>query len=140
MNRVELIGRITSKPELRYTNNNKAYTRFSLAINREYTKDDGSKEADFINIVAWDKRAEVICKYVQKGNRIGITGRIQTGSYDKEDGSKGYLTDVIADGMEFLESKPKEEVVSAESEPELYDDPFSSFGSDLEITDNDLPF
>src|SRR5574344_1305345 len=109
MNKVELIGRLTADPELRYTQSNKAYTRFSLAVNRNYKSESGESEADFISIVAWDKRAETICKYVKKGNRIGIIGRIQTGSYEKEDGSRGYLTDVIVSELEFLESKSKDD-------------------------------
>ena len=102
MNKVVLIGRLTADPELRYTQSNKAYTRFTIAVNRNFKNESGEKDADFISAVAWDKRAETICNYVRKGNRIGIIGRIQTGSYEKEDGSRGYLTDVIISELEFL--------------------------------------
>lgn len=143
MNKVVLIGRITADPELKYTTSNKAYTRFTLAINRDYTKEDGTKEADFISVVAWEKRAEIICKYVKKGNKIGVDGKIQTGSYDKEDGSRGYLTDVIVNGLEFLENKSKEEQPAPEY-PEtverIEEDPFADFGNSVELTDDDLPF
>lgn len=143
MNKIILIGRLTADPELRYTESNKAYTRFTLAVNRDFTKEDGSKDADFISIVAWEKRAETICKYVKKGNRLGVEGRIQTGSYDKGDGSRGYLTDVIVNGLEFLESKSKDDrpasdYRSAEEEKEV--DPFADFGDSVQLSDDDLPF
>ena len=77
MNKVELVGRLTAEPELRYTESDKAYTRFTLAVNRKYKKDDETRDADFIPVVAWEKRAETICQYVKKGNRLGIVGRIQ---------------------------------------------------------------
>ena len=79
MNRVDLIGRFTANPELRYTTSNKAYTRFSIAVNRNKKDENGNREADFISCVAWEGTAETICKYFEKGNRIGISGRIQTG-------------------------------------------------------------
>lgn len=139
MNKVILIGRLTAEPELRYTQSNKAYTRFTLAVNRDFKNDAGETDADFISCVAWDKRAETICKYVRKENRIGIAGRIQTGSYDKEDGSRGYLTDVIVKELEFLENKSKDERPAPEY-PEQDDDPFAEFGDSVQVTDDDLPF
>ena len=108
MNKVELIGRLTVNPELKYTESGKAYTRFTLAVNRKFKKNEEAKDADFIPIVAWEKRAEIICQYVLKGNRLGIVGRIQTGTYDKPDGSKGYTYDVIVEDLEFLENKKNE--------------------------------
>ena len=138
MNKVELVGRLTAEPELRYTESEKAYTRFTLAVNRKYKKDDESRDADFIPVVAWEKRAETICQYVKKGNRLGIVGRIQTGSYDKEAGSRGYTYDVIVEEFEFLESRSREDRPEPEyAEPE---DPFADFGDSVEITDDDLPF
>ena len=142
MNKVELIGRITADPELRYTQSNKAYTRFTLAVNRGFKNEDGESEADFISVVAWEKRAETICKYVKKGNRLGLVGRIQTGSYEKEDGTRGYLTDVIVGELEFLENKPKEEKPAPEYQESSSsdEDPFAEFGDSIQIEDNDLPF
>lgn len=139
MNKVVLIGRLTADPELRYTQSDKAYTRFTLAVNRGFKNESGETDADFISCVAWDKRAETICNYVRKGNRMGIAGRIQTGSYDKEDGSRGYLTDVIVSELEFLENKPKDERPAPEY-PEQDDDPFADFGDSVQVTDDDLPF
>lgn len=105
MNRVMLIGRFTAKPELRYTASNVPFTRFSIAVNRPFSNQDGQRETDFINIVAWRKQAETICNYFDKGNQIAIEGRIQTGSYDDKDGNKRYTTDVALDQFHFIESK-----------------------------------
>ena len=101
MNKVQLIGRTTKDIECRYTSKTqKAVANFTLAVNR-MRKDDG---ADFISCIAWGKTAENMEKYVKKGNLVGISGRIQTGSYDK-DGHKIYTTDVVVEEMEFLEKK-----------------------------------
>jgi len=140
VNKVFLIGRLTADPELRYTESGKAYTRFSLAVNRNYKNESGESEADFISIVAWEKRAETIAKYLRKGNRLSVFGKIQTGSYEKEDGSRGYLTDVIVSEIEFLENKPKDDRPAPEYEESNDDDPFKDFGDSIELTDNDLPF
>ena len=78
MNRAMLIGRLTAKPELRYTNSNVPYARFTIAVNRQFNNQDGNREADFINIVVWRRQAEVICNYFDKGNLIAVEGRIQT--------------------------------------------------------------
>lgn len=141
MNKVFLIGRITADPELRYTTSNKAYSRLTLAVNRNYKNEDGDTPADFISIVAWDKIAEVIEKYLKKGSKIAVSGKIQTGSYDKEDGSRGYLTDVIVSDLEFLDNKPKDSKPAPEyAESTTENDPFADFGDSVELTDNDLPF
>lgn len=139
MNKVVLIGRLTTDPELKYTENNKAYMRFTLAVNRDYKDETGQTPTDFISVVAWDKRAETIAKYVKKGNRLGVAGKIQTGSYEKADGSRGYLTDVIITELEFLENKPKEEK-PAPDYAYKEEDPFKDFGDEVEIVDDDLPF
>ena len=103
MNRVCLIGRLTQKPELRNTNSNLAVTRFTLAVNRNFSNSQGEREADFINIVVWRKQAETAKKYLSKGSLIAIEGRIQTRNYDGADGKKVYVTEVVADNFEFLE-------------------------------------
>lgn len=108
MNKVALVGRLTAKPELRYTNSNVAFTRFTLAVNRQYPNQDGKREADFINIIAWRKQAEVISKYFDKGNLIAIEGKLQTSSYDDKNGNKKYTTDVALDNFEFIENKKEE--------------------------------
>lgn len=105
MNKIILVGRLTRDPELKYSQNGKAVTKFTLAIDRQFKNQNGQKEADFINCVAFEKRAEVIANYVQKGHKLGVIGRIQTGSYTNQDGQKVYTTDVMVDEIEFLESK-----------------------------------
>ena len=96
MNKVVLVGRLTAKPELRYTPQNTAYTRFTVAVNRNFANADGKRDADFINVVAWRKQAETIAKYFDKGNLIALDGRLQTGSYDDKDGNKRYTVDVAS--------------------------------------------
>ena len=140
MNRVDLIGRFTANPELRYTTSNKAYTRFSIAVNRNKKDENGNREADFISCVAWEGTAETICKYFEKGNRIGISGIIQTGSYDKSDGSKGYTTDILIGNIDFIDTKDKSLNENKSSEIVEENDPFKDFGDEITLTDDDLPF
>ena len=155
MNKVVLVGRLTAKPELRYTASNTAYTRFSVAVNRNFTNADGRRDADFINVIAWRKQAETISRYFDKGNLIAIEGRLQTGSYDDKDGNKRYVTEVIADNVEFLGSKASNNNSSSDNQgPTPYDfdkapdtkgtdvdnNPFADFGSSIEISDDELPF
>ncbi len=107
MNRVILIGRLTRDPEVRYTQGSEpmAVARYTLAVNRRVRKDDGSQEADFINIVAFRKAGEFAEKYFRQGMRVLVSGRIQTGSYTNKDGQRVYTTDVIVDEQEFADSK-----------------------------------
>ena len=109
MNKVLLIGRLTANPELRYTTSNNAVTTFSIAVDRNFKNEDGNKEADFINIVAWNKKAELIHQYLKKGDRVGISGRLQVRKYQNERGENRYVTEVVADEVEFLNSKKPEE-------------------------------
>lgn len=105
MNKVILCGRITRDPEVRYGGvNNTAVARYSLAVDRKF-KQEGQPTADFINCVAFGKQAEFVEKYLRKGTKILVTGRIQTGSYTNKDGQKVYTTDVMVDEHEFVESK-----------------------------------
>lgn len=101
MNNVSLVGRLTRDPEIKTTNSGSTYARFSIAVDRR-GKDAGT---DFINIVAFGKTSEFIERYFRKGQRIGINGRIQTGNYEGKDGKKVYTFDVIAENVEFVESK-----------------------------------
>ena len=105
MNKVILMGRLTRNPETRYTQtNNIQVTSFTLAINRRFAK-DGEQQADFINIVAWNKTAEFVSKYFRKGQQVGVIGRIQTRNYDDDKGVKHYITEVIAEEVYFADSK-----------------------------------
>lgn len=131
MNKVCLIGRLTSKPELRYTSSNIAVTKFNVAINRK-PKEDGTREADFIGCIAWKSAAETITKYFDKGSQIGIEGRIQTGSYDDKDGKKIYTTDVVVESITFLDSKKEVTPQDFEKKEEINIDPFADFGTMVE--------
>ena len=104
MNNVSIIGRLTADPELKHTQSGIANSRFNVAVDRR-VKQGEEKQADFINVVAWGKTAEFICKYFVKGQRIALTGRIQTGSYTDRDGNKRYTFDVVAENVEFCESR-----------------------------------
>ena len=105
MNNVSLIGRLTANPELKYTQSGMAYTRFSIAVDRSFVKQGEERQTDFINLVAWGKTAEFICKYFMKGQRMGVTGEIRTGSYTAQDGTKRYTFDVAVNNAYFCESK-----------------------------------
>ena len=135
MNKVILIGRLTAKPELRYTNSNIAFTNFSLAVDRP-PKEDGTKDADFIQIRVWKKQAENVCKYLDKGRLASIEGRIQTDNYTNKDGERKYITVVVCERIEFLGGNKKEE--SKEEIPEIEKDPFADFGESVSIDDNFL--
>lgn len=100
-----LIGRITTKPELRTTSSGTPYTRFSIAINRQYANENGEKETDFINILVWRKQAENVCNFLDKGSQIAIEGRIQTGNYTDKDGNNRNSFEVVADNIQFLDKK-----------------------------------
>lgn len=135
MNKVIILGRLTSKPELRYTASNTEYTRFSIAVNRNFTNEEGKREADFINVVAWRKQAETVCKYFDKGSQIAVEGRLQSGSYEDKDGNKRSTLDVVLENFEFVDTKKKEE---APEEVKVEEDPFAYFGENVSIDDNFL--
>jgi single-strand DNA-binding protein len=105
INAIILVGRITKSPELKYTQSNIAVVSFTLAVNRQFTDESGERQADFIQCVVWRKQAENMAKYVDKGHLIGIQGRIQTRTYDDDNGKTIYITEVVADNIQFLETK-----------------------------------
>jgi len=106
------IGRLVRDPEVRYTQSGKAYASFTLAIERRRSG-DGNPQADFTSCVAWEKTAEIISQYVSKGQKIAVEGRIQTRSYDAQDGTKRYVTEVVVNSMEFCESKSGQQLSDA---------------------------
>ena len=155
MNKTFLIGRLTKDPELRYSSSNMPIVNFTIAIDRAFTNKDGQRETDFIRIVVYNKQAENVKKYVTKGSLVAVDGRIQTGSYDDKDGKRVYTTDVVADRVQFLDTKnqssPSEnagsDVTPADfqsesnaSETNVSDDVFADFGSSIEISDDDIAF
>lgn len=130
MNRVFLIGRVTSKPELRYTRSNTACTNLSIAVDRTYGED---KKTDFINVVVWRKQAENVCNYLDKGSLVSVEGRLQQSSYEDKDGNRRNRLDVVADNIQFLSRKKKEEAKIVEKEE---GDPFADFGEQISIDDD----
>ena len=119
MNKVELVGRLTKDPEIRLTNNQTQFCGFTLAVDRRFKDANGERQADFINCVAWKERAVFIQKYFHKGNRIGICGSIQTRTYDDNDGKKVFVTEVLVDEIEFVESASKTETAPTTATPEV---------------------
>jgi len=105
LNRVVLVGRLTKDPDLRYTSSGIAVANFTVAVNRPFSNQQGDREADFINCVVWRKPAENLANYMNKGSLVGVDGRIQTRSFDGQDGKRVYITEVVADSVQFLESK-----------------------------------
>ena len=105
MNKVILVGNLTRDPELITTNNGISLCRFTLAVQRRYSSNEGEREADFINIVVWRAAADNCYKYLKKGSKAGVVGSMQTRSYDAQDGTKRYTTDVVAEEVEFLSTK-----------------------------------
>ena len=104
MNKVELVGRLTKDPEVKLTSNQTQFCNFTLAVDRRFKDQNGQRQADFINCVAWRQTAVFIQKYFHKGNRIGLVGSIQTRSYDDQNGQKRFITEVVIDEAEFVES------------------------------------
>jgi single-strand DNA-binding protein len=131
LNRVVLVGRLTKDPELRYTPNGKAVASFTVAVNRPF-KTNGNQEADFINAVIWGKPAESLANYQKKGSLIGVDGRIQTRSFDGQDGKRVFVTEVVADSVQFLESKKNDNKPS--------ESPVQNEGTPVDISDDNLPF
>jgi single-strand DNA-binding protein len=123
MNKVILIGRVTKPIELKKTTSGKSVASFTLAVNKHYKHADGNYDADFINFVAFGQQAETISRYVSKGDRFGVIGKLNTRTYDKQDGSKVYVTEVKVDDFEFLESKKDKPTGDTEADGfEPYDD------------------
>lgn len=137
MNKIFLMGRITKVPEIKFTENNNSVTRFSLAVKRRYSKEGGERETDFVNIVAWNKTADFICKYFGKGQQILVTGRLENRSWEDENGKKHVVTEVIAEDVEFAESK-KEETTTTETTANNSDN--NSDSDTIEYTQEELPF
>lgn len=113
MNKVELVGRLTKEPEVKLTSNQTAYCNFTVAVDRKFKDKDGKRQADFIICVAWKQTATFIQKYFHKGNKIGLTGSIQTRTFDDNEGRTVYVTEVVVDDVEFVESASKTEPTTA---------------------------
>ncbi|MFK4915636.1 MULTISPECIES: single-stranded DNA-binding protein [Lactococcus] len=137
INNVVLVGRIVRDPELRFTPQNTAVATFTLAVNRRFKNAKGEREADFINCVIWRQSAENLANWAKKGTLIGVTGSIQVRNYENKEGQRVYVTEVLADNFQMLESNHnKTESEQAKAKQDI--DPFG--GSPMEISDDDLPF
>lgn len=139
MNKVFLIGRLTRDPELRYSSSNAAIVNFSIAIDRQYTNTQGQRETDFINIVAFQKQVENIKKYVSKGSLVAVDGRIQTRNYEDKDGKRVYVTEVVADKLQFLDNKRKDkESLPKDDKTIINNEVFSDFDTQIQIDETDI--
>lgn len=163
INRVVLVGRLTKDPELKYTQSGVAVCRFTLACNRPFKGQDGKNEADFINCVTWRKQAENTANYLRKGSLTGIEGRIQTSNFEGKDGNRVFMTEVVADSVQFLEPKSAntgnapsgqsngyqqqrytntpDNSYNAQNQQNMSNhDPFGGGGEPITVSDDDLPF
>jgi single-strand DNA-binding protein len=159
LNRVVLVGRLTKDPELKYTPNGVAVANFTLAVNRPFKNAQGENEADFINIVVWRKPAENVANYLKKGSLCGVDGRLQTRSYENNQGQRVYVTEVMAESVQFLEPKKDQSGetggfrhnasnggqqsnggATRGQRGTFNDDPFADDGTPIDISDDDLPF
>ncbi len=159
MNKVILVGRLTRDPEVRTMPTGNTVASFTLAINRNFKNKEGNIDADFINVSVFGRQAENVGKYVTKGSQLGVDGRIQTRSYEAQDGTKRYVTEVIAESVEFMSSSRRDDsstpvnayvdttssVYMDQPSPEVgvdisTEDPFKNFGSEVALSDDDLPF
>ncbi|WP_404450724.1 single-stranded DNA-binding protein [Virgibacillus necropolis] len=163
LNRVVLVGRLTKDPDLRYTPTGVAVANFTLAVNRPFSNQQGNREADFINCVVWRRPAENLANYMKKGSMVGVDGRVQTRNFEGQDGKMVYMTEVVADSVQFLETKGSTQGNSQGSSGSGYqqnqnrnqnqsqnqnqsnqnqneEDPFKNNGQPIDISDDDLPF
>lgn len=143
INSVNLTGRLTRDPELRVSQSDIAIGNFTLAVNRTFTDRNGERQADFINCVAFKKTAELLKQYVSKGSQIGVTGRLQSRSYENKEGQRVYVTEVVVENLVFLDTKSDNAQQSTnnynqQSNVSVGQNPFGNSTSD--ITDEDLPF
>lgn len=155
MNNANLVGRLTRPVDLRYTQSGIAYGSFTLAVTRKYKNKDGEREANFINCVIWKKGAELLANYTQKGSLIGVSGPIQTRSYDNQQGQRVYVTEVLVENFDFLESRKNDadgfsnvgniNTQNFNKNQNLggnfaNNDPFAANGDTYDVLDSELPF
>ena len=155
MNNVNLIGRLTKAVDLRYTQNGVAYGSFTIAVNRRFKNQNGEREADFINCVIWKKGAENLANFTYKGSLIGVSGAIQTRNYDNQQGQRVYVTEVLVENFDLLESRKTADngvLNSGGINTQSYNknqnlggnfannDPFTANGETFDVQDDDLPF
>ena len=139
LNNVSLVGRLTKDAELKYTPSNQAVATFTLAVNRNFKSQNGEREADFINCVIWRQQAENLANWAKKGVLIAITGSIRTRNYENQQGQRVYVTEVVADNFQLLESKDRGNQSQGNSQPDFGRNEAMQ-SSPMDISDDDLPF
>ncbi|MFZ0475757.1 MAG: single-stranded DNA-binding protein [Halobacillus sp.] len=167
LNRVVLVGRLTKDPDLRYTPNGVAVANFTIAVNRPFSNNQGGQDADFLNCVVWRRAAENLANFMNKGSLVGVDGRLQSRSFDNQEGKRVFVTEVVADSVQFLESKGSSSQGGSNRGGSGYqanqnqqpsgnnfgsnnnnnnnnnqrdEDPFADNGEPIDISDDDLPF
>lgn len=138
INRVVLVGRLTKDIQVRYTQTNTATASFTLAVNRNFKNQDGSRDTDFINCVIWRKPAETLANYAHKGSLLGVEGRIQTRNYENQQGQRVYVTEVIVDSFSFLDTKNNTQ--AGNQQPSAANPYTQPAGREIDISDDQLPF
>ena len=139
INRVILVGRLTKDPEYRQTPSGVSVATFTLAVNRSFTNSQGEREADFINVVVFRKQAENVSKYLSKGSLAGVDGRIQSRSYENNEGRRVFVTEVVADSVHFMDSKGSNQPQQQRGQAPAGNNPFAN-DNNANIDDDDLPF
>ena len=143
INRVILVGRLTKDPEYRQTPSGVSVATFTLAVNRSFTNSQGEREADFINVVVFRKQAENVSKYLSKGSLAGVDGRIQSRNYENNEGRRVFVTEVVADSVQFMDSKGNNQQNNQSQQQRgqapAGDNPFAN-DNNANIDDDDLPF
>ena len=145
MNNVQLIGRMTKDVDMKYTPNGVAVANFTLAVNRPFLNKENTREADFIRVQVWRKPAENTAQYCKKGSQVAVTGRIQTRSFEGQDGKQVYVTEVVADNVQFLDTRNNGSSTGQKSRNQQstnnhQSNPYVGHGEPMDIDDNDLPF
>ena len=143
MNKIIITGKLCKDIELRYTTSNIPVLQNSVAVKNDFKNANGEYDSEFINIVVWRQTAEFLNNYAAKGSKVLVEGRLTTRNYDKQDGTKGYVTEVVAEKVELLDAKKKENATNEKQDASVQEkqgDPFKEFGSEIVLTDDDLPF
>ncbi|TOY90414.1 single-stranded DNA-binding protein [Staphylococcus pseudintermedius] len=142
LNRTVLVGRLTKDPDFRTTPSGVEVATFTLAVNRNFKSKDGEQQADFINCVVFKKQAENVKNYLSKGSLAGVDGRLQSRSYENQEGRRVYVTEVICDSVQFLESKNNNQSNNQQQRGQApaQDNPFTNSNNPIDIDDEDLPF
>lgn len=145
LNRVVIVGRLTKDPDLRYTPSGVAVANFTVAVNRPFSNQQGNREVDFINCVIWRKQAENLANYMNKGSMVGVDGRIQTRSFDGQDGKRVFITEIVAESVQFLENKSSEGSKSSHQQhsntgQHQTNKGLEHEGEPVNLEDDDLPF